>query len=166
MSAQGEALWLAVGFAFACVGCAGLQPEAPDKTFLSAKDETPVFEEVEEAPIEVELPDLPSNASCQRARSAYHDAWSLAGGQRADLTNGQYGSVLARNGYFRSCNVPARYEIEICAAVQNGEVQGATVKTEPRNPRIEKCIDRGVRKLHFPTHPRMDITTTVFAASS
>ena len=116
--------------------------------------------------VAVEMPVLPRDASCGQARAAYHDAWSLAGVQTADLTNGQYGSVLARHRYFDACNVPAKFEIRICAAVQNGSVQGATVRTSPRAPHYERCIDRGVRSLDFPTHARMDVTTTVFSSSN
>jgi hypothetical protein len=156
--------WLAVilvPFGVLAVGCAAPEPKAPP----------PVIEKLEEPEVEaedlqgeVEMPTLPRNASCHQARAAYHDAWALIGMQKADLTNGQYGSVLGRNRYFDSCKVPSRYEIKICAAVQNGEVQGATVRTSPRAPHYERCIDRGVRRLDFPSHGRMDVTTTVFAS--
>lgn len=131
----------------------------------------PTTEEVAEPeavaePVAVEMPELPRDASCGQARAAYHDAWSLAGAQTADLTNGQYGSVLARHRYFDACNVPAKFEIRICAAVQNGAVRGATVRTSPRAPHYERCIDRGVRSLDFPAHARMDVTTTVFSSSN
>jgi hypothetical protein len=29
---------------------------------------------------------------------------------------------------------------------------------------LERCIDRSVRSLDFPVHPRMDVTRTVFRA--
>jgi hypothetical protein len=143
------------------VGCAAPEPKAPPPVIEEIEE---VEVEAEDLQVEVEMPELPRNASCHQARAAYHDAWALSGAQKADLTNGQYGSVLARNRYFDSCKVPARYQIKICAAVQNGEVQGATVRTSPRAPYYERCIDQGVRRLDFPAHGRMDVTTTVFAS--
>ncbi len=118
-----------------------------------------------EARVEVKMPRLPHNASCQQARSAYVESWQLEdGAQRADLSEGQFSMVLGRSHYFDRCGVPARYEVKICAAVQNGQVLGATVALSPRHPLLERCIDRNVRALDFPVHPRMDITRTVFRA--
>ncbi|MCA9618692.1 MAG: hypothetical protein KC731_06715 [Myxococcales bacterium] len=116
-----------------------------------------------EARIEVKMPDLPDGASCAEAATAYRESWSLDGhDQRADLTEGQYAMILGRDRYFQHCELPARYEVAICAAVQNGQVLGASVSTSPRSPRHEACIDRSLRALDFPVHPRMDVTRTVF----
>jgi hypothetical protein len=113
--------------------------------------------------IEVAMPKLAADASCRQARAAYVETWELARGQRAaDLSRGQFGMILSRDSYFNHCRVPARFEVSICAAVQNGQVLGATVATKPRAPWIERCIDQGVRELSFPDSPRMDVTTTVF----
>jgi hypothetical protein len=163
---SGRQTWLIVGLAAApfAAGCTHLDAEGGGARVPLVAEASPEKEEPKAEQIEIDMPDLPAHASCRQARAAYHDAWSLAGEQRADLTNGHYGSVLARNRYFASCRVPSRYEIRICAAVQNGEVQGATVRTSPRAPHYERCIDAGVRKLAFPVHPRMDVTTTVFAS--
>ncbi len=118
------------------------------------------------APVEVVLPPLPKNASCKRARATYVERWHLAGGvQQADLTRGQFGSVLGRSSYFDHCKVPDRYEVSICAAVQHGQVLGATVSTTPRRAGLERCIDGGVRRLVFPVSARMDVTRTVFQSS-
>ncbi len=146
------------------VGCAKAPPAAPVEKPIEVVEEE--ADDTDVAPdVAIDMPELPADASCRQARAAYHDAWALAGAQRADLTNGQYGSVLARNRYFQSCRVPSRFEIKICAAVQNGEVQGATVRLSPRAPSYERCIEQGVRKLSFPSHPRMDVTTTTFASN-
>ena len=156
--------WLSLVTCIGAVGCASAEIEAPVEAPPPPVERIDEPEE-KEARIEVKMPALPGNASCRQARSAYHDAWAIEGAQRADLTRGQFGSVLARNSYFSSCRVPSRFEISICAAVQNGEVLGATVRTSPRAPLYERCIDKGVRKLNFPASPRMDVTTTVFAST-
>jgi hypothetical protein len=114
----------------------------------------------------VEPPPLPPDASCSEARAAYVESWKLAGAAvRPDLTEGQYGSVLSRGHYLDGCRVPERYGVSICAAVQHGHVVGTTVATQPRAPRLERCIADNVRSLSFPVHPRMDVTRTSFAAT-
>lgn len=144
-------------------GCVGAEaPVSKTPAAPAAIPELAPEPEEKEARLEVKMPALPKNAGCKQAQSAYSDAWAIGGEQRADLTRGQFGAVFARNSYFASCQVPARFEISICAAVQNGEVVGATVRTSPRAPGYERCIEAGVRKLRFPASPRMDVTTTVF----
>ncbi|MEQ9321626.1 MAG: hypothetical protein RIF41_20840 [Polyangiaceae bacterium] len=144
------------------MACTGTEPPPARNPEQPAAPE-PVREAERPAPITIALPDLSEHASCKQARSAYVETWEIERGEgAADLTRGQFGMVLGRNTYFDHCGVPARYEVSICAAVQNGQVLGATVATKPRAPRLERCIDRGVRDLVFPAHPRMDVTETVF----
>jgi hypothetical protein len=112
----------------------------------------------------LDLSGLPRSASCKQARSRYVEAWNVAAEQEPDLSRGFFSSVLARGHYFDRCAVPSRYEVSICAAIHNGRVAGATVATSPRAPRLERCIERGVRSLTFPARARMDVATTVFPA--
>jgi len=58
--------------------------------------------------------------------------------------------------------VPDSMKLNICAAVQNGRAVGVTVVTTPRNGRIASCVAAGVRRLSFPSHPKLDVTRTVF----
>lgn len=120
-------------------------------------------------------PDAPSSApsrkrrgggkvlSCEAAIAAYKEEWTIgkSSGPR-DLTAEQYGAVLNGGAYFRHCGVPGRMGVKICAAVQNGQAVGVTVTTSPRSSKISRCIAGAVRGLSFPSHPRMDVTTTVF----
>jgi hypothetical protein len=161
-----DALLVFAAAMFTWIGCGTKEPEAPTPVVVERAVERRV-EPPEEAPIDLAAAKLPLNATCSDARDAYHEAWALEAGdeRKADLSRGQFGSVLARNTYFDACNVPERVGVEICAAVQNGRVLGATVRTSPRAPMLERCIDRGVRGLHFPVHPRLDLTTTVFQPS-
>jgi hypothetical protein len=110
---------------------------------------------------------LPPNASCSQARNAYSEGWKIAGGYGpADLTAGELSGVLSRGAYLDDCEVPETIEVGICAAVQSGRALGVTVTTSPRAPQLERCIDRQIRALTFPAHPRMDLTETRFAANS
>jgi len=102
--------------------------------------------------------------SCEAAVAAYREQVSIGGGRGpADLTAGQYGAVLNRGSYFSHCGVPASMGISICAAVQRGRAAGVTVTTTPRSSRIQRCVAGAVRGLAFPSHPRLDVTTTTFA---
>lgn len=157
-----EVVWLGV-LAAAVGGCAREVPP-PEEPFTVVALEPVEAPAEKEAHVEVKMPPLPANASCHDARNAYNEAWSIGASQRADLTRGQFGAVLARGRYLERCKIPPRLSISICAAVQNGDVLGATVRTSPRAPLYERCIDRSVRELHFPESPRMDVTTTVFAS--
>lgn len=109
------------------------------------------------------FPLLSGGQSCEAAQAAYVEEMSMGGPRgQADLTAGQYGSVLNRGSYFAHCGVPDSMGINICAAVQNGRAVGVTVTTKPRDPRIQSCIAAGVRGLSFPSHPKLDVSRTTF----
>jgi hypothetical protein len=151
---------------FVMVGCTTttMEPERPSLRVVKKQRQSE--RPAREARVEVKIPEMPRSASCRQVRNAYIESWALEdGAQRADLTEGQFGMVLGRGGYLARCRVPERYEVSICAAVQNGHVLGATVSTSPRSRHIERCIDKRVRNLDFPAHPRLDVTRTVFYAS-
>ena len=108
-------------------------------------------------------PMLGGGMSCEQARATYVEQMSVGGPKgQADITAGQYGNVLNRGSYFAHCGVPDSMKLNICAAVQNGRAVGVTVVTNPRNARIASCVAGGVRRLSFPSHPKLDVTRTVF----
>jgi hypothetical protein len=49
--------------------------------------------------------------------------------------------------------------------VQNGRAVGVTVTTDPADRSVAACVAGGVRKLAFPSHPRLDVTRVTFAAA-
>jgi len=110
------------------------------------------------------IPILAGGMSCEGAIAAYKGDEVTIGGPKgqADLTAGQYGSILNRGSYFAHCGAPADMEINICAAVQNGRAVGVSVVTKPRNAGIASCIAGGVRGLSFPSRPNLDVTRTTF----
>ncbi len=151
-------------FMAATVGCAVTPPPEPKMMVVTHHQPERVREVV---PLTIDVPPLPEQASCGEARAAYIESWDLtAGDVRPDLSLGLYGSVLGRGHYLEPCHVPDTTEVSICAAVQNGQVIGATVSTHPRSRRHERCVERNVRALSFPENPRMDVTKTVFRAAS
>lgn len=149
-----------------CAEQASVEAETPSFRVTHRKaDTTRRARSSDEASIEVDVPALPVNASCRQARAAYVEQWELeAGDIPPDLSRGQLSSVLVSGRYVQRCKVPDNYEVRICAAVHEGRVLGATVKTSPSAPHLARCVDKQVRHLAFPRSPRMDVTNTVFYA--
>jgi hypothetical protein len=48
--------------------------------------------------------------------------------------------------------------------VQNGHAVGVTVRTDPPNGGISGCIRGQIFGMGFPSHPRLDVSTTMFKA--
>lgn len=109
------------------------------------------------------VPILGGGMSCEAAQSAYVEEMNVGGPRgQADITAGQYGSILNRGSYFGHCGVPDSTKLNICAAVQNGRAVGVTVVSSPRDRRVESCVSASVRGLSFPSHPKLDVTRTQF----
>ncbi len=109
-------------------------------------------------------PLLGGGMSCEAAQNAYVEEMKMGVRGQADLSAGQFQSVLGRGTYFSQCGVPSNMAVNICAAVQNGRAVGVTVRTTPSSPQHQSCIAGGVRRLSFPSHPKLDVTRTSFAA--
>jgi hypothetical protein len=109
------------------------------------------------------IPILGGGMTCEAAQAAYVEEMNVGGPKgQADLTAGQYGSILNSGSYFGHCGVPDSMGVNICAAVQNGKAVGVSVSTRPRNPKVEGCVKAAVRGLRFPSHPKLDVTRTTF----
>lgn len=109
------------------------------------------------------FPILGGGMSCEAAQNAYVEEMKIGQKGQADLTAGQYGAILNSGRYLSACGVPESMGVNICAAVQNGRAVGVSVVTTPRNPGIAGCIAGAVRRISFPSHPKLDVTRTSFA---
>lgn len=110
------------------------------------------------------IPILAGGMSCEAAAAKYVEEINVGGKRgQADITRAQYGAILNRGSYFGHCPVPSSMGVNICAAVQNGRAVGVTVTTTPRNRAAEACVAASVRRITFPSHPKLDVTRTVFA---
>ncbi len=105
-------------------------------------------------------PMLGGGMSCEGARAKYIEDYDKSA--PPDLTAGQYGQVLNNGSYVVGCGAPQSMKVTVCAAIQNGRAVGVTVSTNPSDSKIGSCIAGAVRRLSFPAHPRLDVTTTVF----
>jgi len=109
------------------------------------------------------VPILSGGMSCETAQAAYVEEMNVGGPRgQADITAGQYGSILNRGSYFAHCGVPDSMKLNICAAVQNGKAVGVTIITSPNDRRVASCVAASVRGLSFPSHPKLDVTRTQF----
>jgi hypothetical protein len=112
------------------------------------------------------VPTVTDRGSCEAAINAYVEEYKIGNdGVPPDLGAADYGAVLNRGGYLNACGVPSDMEVSICAAVQNGRAVGVTVTTSPSSPGVASCVARQVRGLGFPSHPRLDVARTTFAAN-
>lgn len=110
------------------------------------------------------FPQLAGGLSCEAAQNSYVQEMKMGEKGQADLTRGQFASVLNTGSYLNGCGVPDSMSVNICAAVQNGRAVGVTVTTTPRNGGVSSCISRRIRGLRFPSNPKLDVARTTFAA--
>ncbi|HKQ69445.1 MAG TPA: hypothetical protein VJT73_08905 [Polyangiaceae bacterium] len=109
------------------------------------------------------IPILAGGMSCEQARARYIEEINVGGGKgQADLTAGQFAGVLNNGSYIVSCGTPQSMHVTVCAAVQNGRAVGVTVTTDPPNGGIAGCIAGAVRRMSFPSNPKLDVATTRF----
>jgi hypothetical protein len=136
--------------------------QAPQKV---ARTTPPAVPKPAPAPSEEPIqPTRASGGSCEAAIAAYKEEVDLRRrNQTPDISASTYAGILNNGSYFAHCGVPASLRISICAAVQRGRAIGVTVQTNPARPSAERCIQSAVRRLRFPSHPKLDVTRTVFA---
>jgi hypothetical protein len=109
-------------------------------------------------------PVLAGGMSCEAAQARYVEEYKMGNNGPPDLTAGAYGAVLNKGSYLNACGVPPTMAVNVCAAVQNGRAVGVTVTTNPPDRGIASCVAAQVRGLPFPSHPRLDVARTSFAA--
>ena len=79
-----------------------------------------------------------------------------------DLSNGQLSAPMANGSYIAACGAPADMKVTVRVAVKMGRAMGVSVYTVPPNPAVQGCVDRHVRGLSWPAHPKMDSFTTSY----
>lgn len=120
-------------------------------------------EAVEPAPSPGDAPRAGSLPSCESAAATANQTIEVGSARGTpDLTRDAFASVLEHGAYLIPCALPPRTSVDICAAVQNGNVVGVTVTTEPRDARINACVRRAVTALRFPRSSGLDVTRTRF----
>jgi microcompartment protein CcmK/EutM len=81
---------------------------------------------------------------------------------KPDLTDAQLGAPMKSSGFFSGCGLPNSANADICVAVKQGKVLGASVNVTPKNNRVAACIDRSTRRLSFPQSDKLDVVHQKF----
>jgi hypothetical protein len=80
-----------------------------------------------------------------------------------DLTNDQLSAPMANVGNaLLGCGVPDDMKVTVKVAIKFGKAIGVSVVTDPANTAVAKCVDRLVRRLKWPSSPKMDSFTTQY----
>lgn len=144
------------------------EPPPPRNDAPATPEATPANASRTDAPApppaaEAQGPGSSDGRSCEAAAAAYADEIRVGGDRGpADLSAGDYARVLNSGSYLGGCGVPEHARVDVCAAVQNGRAVGVTVRLSPRAPSVERCVASRVRRLSFPSHPRLDVARTRF----
>jgi hypothetical protein len=78
-----------------------------------------------------------------------------------DLTDSQLSAPMGSIGNsIAACGVPNGTSVTVKVAVKYGRAVGVTVETDPSDPTTASCVARAVRKLRWPSSPKLDTLTT------
>lgn len=104
---------------------------------------------------------FPAGMSYEAALASNVQEVNMGGAQGApDLSNAQLSAPMNNTAFLNSCGVPDSMKVTVKVAVKNGRAVGVSVYPNPANPGVASCIDRHVRGLSWPSHPKMDSLTT------
>jgi hypothetical protein len=76
-----------------------------------------------------------------------------------DLTDSQLKRPLDNASFIDGCGLPASAHATVKVAIKNGHAIGVTVTTNPPSPGAASCIDAHVRRLEWPSNPKLDSMT-------
>ncbi|MCA9595629.1 MAG: hypothetical protein KC776_20080 [Myxococcales bacterium] len=145
----------------------GIAPDQPpaEEAHVEAKPPPPPPPKPEPEPAPQKVIAAVAGMSCEQAMAQNDDEITVGGARGpADLPASAFGAVLDKGGYLNYCGVPGNMTVRICAAVKNGKAIGVTVHTVPGNHDSALCVARAVRRLGFPSSPRLDVVRTTFEA--
>lgn len=79
-----------------------------------------------------------------------------------DLSNAQLSAPMANAAFISGCGAPNDMSVTVKVAIKMGRAVGVSVYTSPPNAAVASCVDRHVRQLAWPAHPKMDSFTTKY----
>lgn len=91
--------------------------------------------------------------SCEKAFSETPDTMEMGKKQEKDLTAEQLGAPIG-SSIVTSCGLPNDANTDICVTMMDGKALGASVLVTPTNNKVAACIDKAVRRLHYPMSHR------------
>jgi hypothetical protein len=84
------------------------------------------------------------------------------GGGGPDLTDGQLSGPMRNATFIGGCGAPNDMKVTVRVAIRMGRAVGVSVYTNPADGAVASCVDRHVRGLAWPAHPKMDSFTTTY----
>jgi len=79
-----------------------------------------------------------------------------------DLTGGQLSAPLSDGSFVSDCGAPDSMGVTVKVAIKSGHAVGVSVSTNPASSDVAGCIDHHVRKLSWPSNPKMDSLVTTY----
>jgi hypothetical protein len=102
-----------------------------------------------------------SGASYEAAIAANVQQMDMSKAPIPDLTDAQLAAPMSNVGSFLTvCGTPDGTEVTVHVAIKLGRAVGVTVTTNPPNKTVAACVDKLVRKLAWPSSPKLDSFTT------
>ena len=98
--------------------------------------------------------------NCEQARASYLEEPNTHRSE-SDITTNRFSSILRdslTSGKFGICVGQSVMHFTVCAAIQNGRAVGVTVTTDSLK-RNEDCIASAIRRIGFPSNPKLDVST-------
>jgi hypothetical protein len=106
-----------------------------------------------------------SGTGCQAAFDASQRELNMLENQAPDVSRESYAASLEDFARYQHCDVPAHVSLDICVAVQAGTARGVTIRTQPKNARVETCVAATVARMRFPASPHPDLVRTEIRAA-
>jgi hypothetical protein len=105
----------------------------------------------------------PSGLSYEAALASNNQEVTIgaaAGGP--DLTDAQLHGPMRNAAFISGCGAPDSMKVTVKVAIKNGRAVGVSVYSNPPNPGVSSCVERHVRGLSWPPHPKMDSFVTTY----
>ncbi len=91
--------------------------------------------------------------SCEKAFEDTPDTMVMGKAQEKDLSADQLGAPIG-SGIVTGCGLPSSATSDICVTMKDGKAIGSSVTVTPTNNKVAACIDKAVRRLHYPSSGR------------
>ncbi len=91
--------------------------------------------------------------SCEKAFEETPDTIEMGKAQEKDLSADQLGAPIG-SGIVTGCGLPSSANADICVTMKDAKALGASVIVTPTNNKVAACIDKAVRRLHYPASHR------------
>jgi len=91
--------------------------------------------------------------SCEKAFEETPDTMEMGKAQEKDLSADQLGAPIG-SGVVTGCGLPNNANSDICVTMKDGKALGASIIVTPTNNKVAACIDKAVRRLHYPASHR------------